>query len=134
MVKEQETSKEFSFANTMSRLKRATGIPGLRGVDDLFDRGNCFVHTSDLESAQILGNLIAHALMGLHRHTEKYWSLRHDGDATGLHGMLEVQEQRNGNGYVIKFGVPEEWLDRFEKNIDERIKLLLTPDTPVRAR
>lgn len=118
---------EVLFANTLSKLRRATGIPNCPDSPDAYQRGYCFAYTHDRESADILANLAAQALMAIDRHTERYWSKQHFGDAAGLHGGITI-EQEHDNLYMVRFFVPEVVLEDFAKKIDQKIELLIAPD------
>ena len=133
MGKRQVTSKEALFNDAISTLKRATGIPNAAERDDAWGKGHSNVYTSDLESAKILGNLISQALMGLHRHTERYWNTQTHGDFGGLHGTLQVS-QIDEKLFTVSFPVPEVCLRDFAKQINQKTQLLIAPDSPPRTR
>jgi hypothetical protein len=119
-------SNEQKLLDAISTLKRVTGVPNSKTkTDECHPEGRIQVYTTDLDSAQILSNLISQSLMKVRGHTEKYWSKpERFGE---FHDLIKIHPTEDKE-YRVYLSYPPIWTRAFIENINEKTQLLTAPD------
>ena len=134
MTYSYHTEVEEKVVAAVSSLKRANGIPDSPKFKDTMNEkhtSDVDVFTSDLDSAQILGNVLSQCvLVAMGKTNEKKFTKEEE---RHCYRMAEITPLEGGN-FRVRIDCPVKFRLKFADRVLERVQALIAPDKPRRSR